>query len=223
MTQLDAIRRVYAARDGGNLRERYAADTKAGGYYRRTIREALREALAGRAGIGELVIADLGCGFGDWIAELVAMGASPARVIGVDLLESRLRAHPAHGASLCCADCSRLPLADGNVDIALQFTALSSMPSREMRTRFAAEVRRILKPGGVLLSYDMAYGNPANPAVAAISTRELRRLFEGCEATARRITLAPPLVRMASPRLMRVLDKIPILRTHLFAVVRPAG
>lgn len=226
MSALDSIRSVYAARDAAQLRERYAEGTRAGAYYRETLRAALKRAVTRRPVAANAVIADLGCGFGEWLGELADFGVNRGRLIGVDLLEWRLIAQARGQAALCCADCSQLPLADQSVDVALQFMMLSSMPSGDMRARFAAEARRVLKPGGVLLSYDAAYANPANPNLFPIPARELRRLFPRCRTTLERITLAPPLTRWTSrraPALTQVFDKLPFLRTHLFAEIRAAS
>lgn len=67
----------------------------------------------------------------------------------------------ARDGKLVVGDASRLPYPDGSFDLVYQATALSSMPSRAMRDRVAVEMRRVVRPGGFIVSYDFAW-NPAH-------------------------------------------------------------
>ena len=54
--------------------------------------------------------------------------------------------------------------------------------------------------------------------------RELETLFGGCELRWRRVTLAPPLVRLLAPRarpLASVIQSLRVLDTHAMVVIRP--
>lgn len=92
---------------------------------------------------------DIGCGLGTEIAYLAAKGW---KAVGVDLSEAALsRARPAHGGVLfVLADVLALPFPAGVFDVALDrgcFHYLS--PARW--PDYAAEARRVLRPGGRLL------------------------------------------------------------------------
>ena len=85
----------------------------------------------------------------------------------------------------------------------------------------AAEMRRVLRPGGLIVWYDF-WTNPTNPQVRGIRPDEVRRLFPGCRCQFRRVTLAPPLAR----RLVRLswtsallLEKLRLLNTHDLAII----
>ena len=92
-------------------------------------------------------VLEVGCGTGHWLATLG--GVVPGRV-GVDRSAAMLagaRANAA-GALLVRAGAEELPLADGSVDRVLCVNALHHFGDR---TRFAAEARRVLRPGGGML------------------------------------------------------------------------
>ncbi len=99
----------------------------------------------------------------------------------------------------------------------------SSIPDSGLRRQRRREVVRVLRPGGALLWYDF-WVNPVNRAVVALGTDEMRRLFGRGPADRRRVTLAPPISRrLARHSLLacELLAKIPPLRTHWLALIRP--
>jgi len=170
-------------------------------------------------------ILDLGAGTGLDVIELLGYGADAHRTVGVDLLLDRLRiaAERLRGSPLVQANGVRLPFPNGTFALALQHTVFSSMLDATVRRTAAAELVRVLAPGGLLLWYDLRVDNPRNPAVRGISERELHALFPGTEIKLRRITLIPPLARRlvpVSPTLASLLAAFPLLRTHLFGEIR---
>ena len=68
--------------------------------------------------------------------------------------------------------------------------------------------------------------HPRNPNVRRIGRKELRALFSEPLGAIRSVTLALPIARRLAPRLeplARMLETIPILRTHLAAVLVKGG
>lgn len=100
-------------------------------------------AAAPRAG----AVVEVGCGTGHWLAFLG--DAVPCRV-GVDVSAAMLRAARgnAPGALLVRAAAERLPLVDRSADRVVCVNAIHHFPDR---SRFVAEARRILRPGGGIL------------------------------------------------------------------------
>jgi SAM-dependent methyltransferase len=104
-------------------------------------------ALAGLRG-GETV-ADVGCGNGAYLAELVRRGhAGP--VLGLDLSAGMLGSarRRAPGARLVVADAAALPLRDEATDLTLAIHMLYHVPEPSAAVR---ELRRITRPGGRVL------------------------------------------------------------------------
>lgn len=171
-------------------------------------------------------ILEVGCGTGYWLRRLCAWGASPANLVGIDLLPDRIAA--ARDAcppevTLRCANAVDVADPDGRYDLILQFTTFTSIRSEALKRRVAQEMLRVLAPGGVVVWYDFFRDNPRNPDVRGVGRRELASLFPGCTLSVERVTLAPPLARLAarvSPAVWRLLHAVPLLRTHYLATIR---
>jgi hypothetical protein len=90
-----------------------------------------------------------------------------------------------------------------------------------MRARVAAEMRRVTRPDGLIVSYDFAW-NPMNRDTVGIGTRDLRRLFPDLPMEIHRVTLIPPLARWLgdhSVRALRTAAAIAPLRSHRLAII----
>ena len=175
--------------------------------------------------LSNLLILEVGCGGGGVLTEYLNFGASPENLHGVDLLPDRLRhAHhilPASG--LANADGQSLPYSDKTFDLILQSTAISSILDPELRKNICADMLRVLKPNGLILSYDF-WLNPTNLQTRGILPREIKHLFPNCQYDFQRITLAPPIARRLAPiswGLCLFLESLKILNTHYLAVIRP--
>lgn len=99
---------------------------------------------------GDRRVIDLGCGPGN--STLAIAGAlQHDRVIGLDLVEPMLRralaADTAQRCAWVCGDALRLPLRDACADAITGHSFLYLLPDR---AQALAEIRRVLRPGGVL-------------------------------------------------------------------------
>jgi SAM-dependent methyltransferase len=190
-------------------------------------REGVMAALLARHGFLPLAphrILEVGCNTGYTLASLLALGARPERLCGVDLLPDRLiaarRRHP--GIRWRQGNAEQLDFPDGSFDLVLLFTVLSSILDDGMAARVAGEVVRVLRPGGAVLWYDVRYRNPWNPDVRPVPRAALRRLFPGLGRDLRTVTLLPPLARrLGRPTgaLYRLLAAVPLLRSHYLGVL----
>jgi SAM-dependent methyltransferase len=225
MRETDRIIDAYARRALAARDERYSPQDPANAFLFATRERDLagllrRHALMPLAGRR---ILDAGCGSGGVLRDLVRLGADARLCAGIDLLPDRVASArdgtPEMG--IAAGTAAALPYRDGSFDIALQFTLMSSVLDPAMRQAIAAETLRVLRPAGVLVWYDFLW-NPGNPDVRGIRLGELRALYPGCRVDAQRVTLAPPLLRLAarvSTRLCRALDAVPAFRSHYLAAV----
>ncbi|MBG0791795.1 MAG: class I SAM-dependent methyltransferase [Desulfovibrionaceae bacterium] len=102
----------------------------------------------------ESLILDFGCGYGRTLAELRDAGYT--RLTGIDfadsLIERGRREHP--GLNLAAWPGGRLPYGDDAFDAALMLGVLTCMPETRAQAEALLEVKRVLKPGGILYVND---------------------------------------------------------------------
>lgn len=97
---------------------------------------------------GETVL-DVGCGTGRWLAALRLRGHT-GRLLGVDLSPGMAAtAATRAGVPTVVADAVALPLPDAAVDVALAVHMLYHAPDLPAAV---AELRRVVRPGGVVLA-----------------------------------------------------------------------
>jgi ubiquinone/menaquinone biosynthesis C-methylase UbiE len=101
-----------------------------------------------------LAMLDLACGTGAYLHDL-AVAFPRARLIGVDLSPAYLaEAHAAApGAALVQAKAERLPFADASLDAVSAVYLFHELPPK-VRVAVAAEIGRVLKPGGLFALAD---------------------------------------------------------------------
>lgn len=222
MNEQDRIRAEYARRaEDPTLAGRYSPFQPSVQFMAQTRERAVLHMLrrAGFEPLHRFDVLEMGCGAGGVMLDLLRWGADPARLHGCDLVPPRVaqarRRLPA-ATPLSVADGGALPYPAARFDLVLQFTVFTSVLDDDLRRRIAHEMWRVLRPGGAVLWYDFRFQG-RNPAVRAIPPRQVRELFPQSPLTARRVTLAPPIVR----RLARwswlaceILARVPWLRTH---------
>ena len=124
-----------------------------GGLYRRVATD-----VAALAGPGAVVL-DVGTGPGRLLHELAARRADLV-LGGVDLSADMVAiANAAAGRwasrlTFQVADVTALPQSDSGVDVVVSTLSMHEWPDRR---RAVAELRRVLRPGGVLLVYDFRF------------------------------------------------------------------
>jgi ubiquinone/menaquinone biosynthesis C-methylase UbiE len=221
----ERIKKTYAQRESG---ARYSA-FDSGNLFR--IEELKRRLLAllKRFAYTELQtkkIAEVGCGSGYWIRELIQWGARPENLFGIDLLPERIEQAKSlcpETVSLTCGNAAHLDWPDAFFDLVGQFTVFTSILDPDMKRQVAAEMIRILKPGGLIIWYDFHVNNPRNPDVRGVKKKEIHQLFSGCRISMQRITLTPPLSRRLAPyswMLCHLLAQIPFLCTHYLGIIQ---
>jgi demethylmenaquinone methyltransferase/2-methoxy-6-polyprenyl-1,4-benzoquinol methylase len=103
----------------------------------------------------EARVLDLACGTGDF-AKLVAASYPGTRVVAADLTDRMLRLAGLPNAT--CTDAASLPFASASFDTVFIGYGLRNFPHL---AGAIAEVHRVLKPGGMLVSLDFFLPEPA--------------------------------------------------------------
>src|SRR5262245_14178746 len=86
--------------------------------------------------LSESVVLDIGCGHGQWLAELIKWGARPRNLSGVDLLPERIagaRSRLPSEVRLDVGSATRLSAATNSCDMVVLSTVLSSVLDEPVR------------------------------------------------------------------------------------------
>ncbi len=171
-------------------------------------------------------ILEIGCGSGDVLRDFVKWGANPENMFGIDLLPDRvseaLRRCP-RGIRIQQGNAVSLNFPDEHFDMVVQSLVFTSVLDPEIKSQIASEMRRVLKPKGLIVWNDYHMNNRRNPDVKGVRAREVYALFSGCHIHLEHITLAPPIVRFVAPYswlLCYFLNKIPWLCTHYIGAIQ---
>jgi SAM-dependent methyltransferase len=212
-----------AARSGDAGRENSTAELF---HFQERERHVLR--LLRRYGLLPLAgkkILDVGCGTGRWLRDLIAWGAEPENLFGVELLQAsaaRARRLCPTGVTIDCANAAELRFPSQSFDIVLQARVFTSILDENTKRAIADEMLRVVRPTGIILWYDSLVTHPGNPYVRPASKSEIRRLFPGCSLDLHRISLASPLIRLLAPRawgICSMLSRFPLFCTHYLGAI----
>lgn len=227
---LARLRREYADRQrrfaGSDI---YSAFNRANLFAVQSRQQAVVSALRqrGLTDLSPLRILEMGCGSGGVLREYHCLGAEAVNLFGIDLLPDRLKA--AHRslpeAGLTNANGQFLPFPAASFDLVLQYTAISSILDMNLRREICAEMLRVTRPGGLILSYDF-WVNPTNRQTLGLRPSEIRASFPGCVIHFYKITLAPPIARRLVPyswTLALLLENLKIFNTHYLALIISPG
>jgi len=167
-------------------------------------------------------IIEIGAGFGNNLLWFQSLGFRWENIYANELLEERYQTLCERLPNSTCISGDALDLKFYEVfDIVFQSTVFTSILDQDFRKQLANKMFDMLKPGGVIISYDFTYNNPQNKDVLKLTKSDIKNLFPLCRNIQfKRVTLAPPVSR----RIGRFYDIVnflfPFLRTHLIAVIK---
>lgn len=125
-------------------------------------------------------VLDVGCGSGASLVHFLRVGIPPQNVYGIDVLEERIhRAQAAYpGMHLACADAAHTDFPEGRFDLVTESTMFVQLTDDTVARQVAAEMIRVVRPGGYIVLVDWRYGMPGHSEFAPLSRSRLVRLFE---------------------------------------------
>ena len=231
--ELERARRVYAALEDNPAYSNLYEPLRPANLFTTQERMWILADLLRRSGVSTLAgldILDVGCGGGVELRRLTTLGASPDRLAGIDLMPYRVEAarRILPMARIETGSAHEMPFPDSSFDIVSQFVVFSSVVDPQVRRAIAAEMLRVLRPGGLILWWDIRKVRPTQDVVP-ISMSEIRAIFPGCSIKARPATLGWKAVRLIAPRsrtAAHLLQRLPFLCSHWAAAIRlepPAG
>lgn len=221
---LDRIEQAYARRDAADARYNPLAPAQLHALQERE--RAVADELRRFVGLNTqaLQAAELGCGAGGNLQMLLRLGLRADKLCGVELLPERLqlaREQLPAAVRLLGGDARTASVEPGSQQLVLLATVFSSVLDDTLQQQLAEAAWRWLAPGGLLLCYDFAFDNPANPDVRAVPVARVRALFPAAAGVrVRRLTLAPPLARRLPAWALPLANALPLLRTHRLVSLR---
>jgi SAM-dependent methyltransferase len=221
------IEHVYRQWHGGNALARYAWHRPEVVSHAAARSRVLAGLLARTVGpdLSAVRVLDVGCGNGDFLRQLIDWGATPTHLAGTELQQDRIdhaRLHTAPGVRWHLGQLDAIP--DNSADLVSAHSVFSAILDEDNRRALAADMWRVLRPGGWTMIFDSRYSNPRNTNVRKVTDVELLRLWPTEQRHYRTLVLAPPLSRTMSrlpwlvPELLAAL--VPLLRSHFIYMAR---
>jgi SAM-dependent methyltransferase len=167
-------------------------------------------------------IIEIGAGTGGNLLFFQYLGFQWENIYANELLEERYYSLQKRLPNATCiqGDALQLPYKE-EFDIVFQSTVFTSILDENFRKSLASKMFDILKPGGIILSYDFTYNNPNNKDVRKLTRKEIENLFPNHRGIQfKRVTLAPPIARRVGKFYNLFNFLFPMLRTHLIAVIK---
>lgn len=131
------------------------------------------------------VMLDVGCGPGDYSLYAARLIGNEGIIYAVDAWEegiARLQERIEREGFTCIrplvADAAHLPLAEGSVDMALMATVLHDLEEAGTGGQVLAEVRRVVRGGGILavIEFERVGGPPGPPIAIRLSPEAVEKL-----------------------------------------------
>ena len=191
------------------------------------VRRFLHDAFGGD--LSKIDVLDAGCGHGGLLRSLIECGVDPARMIGVDMLDSRIeeaRRRSPSDLRFEIGDATKVD-AGQSFDLVTAFTVLSSIHPDPRRAEVLRALQDRVRPGGWLLLFDFRFNNPRNPDVSGVKPRWITDAARSGETHLRTMFTPPPIARRlapVSPMLDRCFGQIVFpLRSHYLLGLKQAA
>lgn len=175
--EIERIRQAYRERDASGVTAFFSYQNPAFAFHMQEREWAILAAFRDlNFSLSKAKVLEVGCGNGHILQRFIEFGADEAW--GIELMENRvaMARQRYSGLHVQQGDAASLPYTEGMFDVVMQFMCVSSVLDREVRKQIANEMWRVLRPGGVFLSYDLRPPSKTYRLVRSVLGRA-KRLF----------------------------------------------
>ena len=173
-------------------------------------------------------LTNTGCGFGNFLRELVEWGVDSDNCIGTEFLDDRLekaRKTSPKGIYYHLGDLDfDVNRAGKQPNLVSAHTVFSSILDYRERKNLADQMWDKVRKGGWIMIFDFRYDNPSNPDVCKVTRKELDDWWPGSEKLYITDILAPPLARKLVGKSYLAAEMLtlffPFLRSHFVYMVK---
>lgn len=227
MSEIERIQQRYEVRDASSAFTNFWTLTNPVALHLAQERERVALGMLAAQGVDlrQARVLDVGCGAAGEFANYLRWGTPLQGLFGAELMLPRAQAaQRVWGDRVVNASGAALPFADASFDVVAQNVVFSSIVDDTLRRQVAAEMLRVLHPGGWLLWYDAARTHNRDPHFRDVPESDLHALFPGVPLTLQRLTTHLGLLRrvhkLLGARGMAALEITGLFKTHLLALGR---
>jgi SAM-dependent methyltransferase len=202
---------------------------EAGSWWNAAMRDTATRLLRGAGMPAHGTALDVGCGTGQTMSWLRSLYPG-WRFAGIDVAADGLRAARARGEDVTLASALDIPFPSASMDLVVTLDVVQHLPLPNGDLTALAEMRRVLRPGGLLLLRTNAQGFPRTEDDPAAQFRkydvaDLRRKLEASGLAPLRLSRVNALLGLAEiPRELRARRASGSAGYHgLLAAPRPPG
>ena len=151
----------------------------------------------------DMIILDVGCGSGGSLLNMLRLGFNSNNMFGIDILKERINDAKTRfqNINFIHGNATSMDFSDSEFDIVMESTMFVQITDSELASNIAAEMMRVLKPGGYLILVDWRYSKPGGKYKAFSKKRMIGLFMEGNRAKLVKISngaLVPPVGRFLS-------------------------
>lgn len=145
---------------------------------------ALQRKFGSSENFGQKKILEVGCCWGKNLGKLVELGADPGNLYGIDLMPRHIsmaeKLFP--NINFSAGNASEIPFPENCFNVVFQFVTFSSIFDYELQRKISLEMKRVLKPGGIILWYDgkkntIFYTKNREMCFKGLSLKTIKNLF----------------------------------------------
>lgn len=177
--KINRLQKIYHRRKilkKDQLYEWYNLDVHKNIFYHNTILAKYFKKIFGND-LSKIKVLDIGCGDGSFIRKLIEWGFKPQNIVGIDILDYRIKQCKEKTNKNVNFYLSSLNSKFKNYDLVVANTVFTSILEDGSRKKFASNIYNAVKKNGWILIFDFRYNNPFNSNVRKITPKNLKSFW----------------------------------------------